>query len=40
LYGPDQALNFLESRPGLTVEMRLPFHRIASGTDEARIQVA
>jgi len=40
LYGPDHALDFLESRPGLTVEMRLPFHRMSSGTDLPGIQVA
>jgi signal transduction histidine kinase len=40
LYGTDHALDFLESRPGLTVEMRLPFHRLSSGTDVSRIQVA
>jgi two-component system LytT family sensor kinase len=40
LYGSDQALNFLESAPGLTVEMQLPFHRIAAEGNNARIQVA
>jgi two-component system, LytTR family, sensor kinase len=40
LYGSDQALNFLESAPGLTVEMQLPFHRIAAESDATRIQVA
>src|SRR3954447_17772716 len=40
LYGPDHALDFLESRPGLTVEMRLPFHRMSSGTGLPGIQVA
>jgi two-component system LytT family sensor kinase len=39
LYGVNQALNFLESTPGLTVEMQLPFQRIAAGADETRIQV-
>jgi signal transduction histidine kinase len=40
LYGSDQSLDFLESAPGLTVEMRLPFRRLSSGTDEPRTQVA
>ena len=40
LYGTDHALNFLEAAPGLTVEMRLPFRRLSSGTDEARTRVA
>jgi two-component system LytT family sensor kinase len=40
LYGTDHALDFFESRPGLTVEMRLPFRRDASGTDETRTRVA
>jgi signal transduction histidine kinase len=40
LYGTEQALNFLESSPGLTVEMRLPFRRVSSGTDEPRTRVA
>ncbi len=40
LYGTDQALDFLESAPGLTVEMRLPFRRLSSGSDESRTQVA
>lgn len=39
LYGSDQSLNFLASDPGLTVEMRLPFHRILPG-DESRTRVA
>jgi LytS/YehU family sensor histidine kinase len=40
LYGHDYALNFLESNPGLTVEMRLPFRPVASGSDDARTRVA
>jgi len=40
LYGSDQSLDFLESAPGLTVELRLPFRRLSSGTDEPRTQVA
>jgi two-component system, LytTR family, sensor kinase len=40
LYGSDQSLDFLESAPGLTVEMRLPFRRLSSATDEPRTQVA
>ena len=40
LYGSDHALNFLESSPGLTVEMLLPFRRVSSGTDEPRTRVA
>jgi two-component system, LytTR family, sensor kinase len=40
LYGSDHALNFLESSPGLIVEMRLPFRRVTSGTDEPRTRVA
>jgi LytS/YehU family sensor histidine kinase len=40
LYGADHALNFLESSPGLTVEMRLPFRRVTSGSDESRTRVA
>jgi two-component system, LytTR family, sensor kinase len=40
LYGSDQSLDFLESAPGLTVEMRLPFRRLSSGSDEPRTQVA
>lgn len=40
LYGGDQSLDFLESAPGLTVEMRLPFRRLSSGTDEPRTRVA
>lgn len=40
LYGTDQSLDFLESAPGLTVEMRLPFRRLSSGTDEPRTRVA
>ena len=40
LYGPDHSLNFVESAPGLAVEMRLPFHRVASGSDKSRTRVA
>jgi two-component system, LytTR family, sensor kinase len=40
LYGSDHALNFLESSPGLTVEMRLPFRRVSSGSGDARTRVA
>ncbi len=40
LYGPDHSLNFVESTPGLAVEMRLPFHRVASGSDKSRTRVA
>jgi len=40
LYGTDHSLNFVESRPGLTVEMRVPFHRVSSGTDQSRTRVA
>jgi len=40
LYGPDHALNFLESSPGLTVEMHLPFRRVSSGSDQSRTRVA
>ena len=40
LYGADHALDFRESNPGLTVEMRLPFRRVSSGTDEPRSRVA
>jgi signal transduction histidine kinase len=40
LYGADHSLNFVETAPGLTVEMMLPFHRVTAGTDESRIRVA
>ena len=40
LYGTDHALSFLESAPGLTVEMRLPFRRVSPGSDQARTRVA
>jgi two-component system, LytTR family, sensor kinase len=40
LYGTDHSLNFVESRPGLTVEMRVPFRRVSSGSDESRTRVA
>jgi two-component system LytT family sensor kinase len=41
LYGTDYSLNFTDSTPGLTVEMRVPFHRVSSsGTDESRTRVA
>jgi two-component system LytT family sensor kinase len=40
LYGTDQALDFIESGPGLTVEMRFPFRRVSAGTDETRTRVA
>jgi two-component system, LytTR family, sensor kinase len=40
LYGPEHALTFLESSPGLTVEMRLPFRPLSSGSDGPRSRVA
>jgi signal transduction histidine kinase len=40
LYGSAQALDFIESGEGLTVEMRLPFHRVSAGSDEAASRVA
>ena len=40
LYGDTHALEFSEAGPGLTVEMRFPFHRAPSGTDEAASRVA
>jgi len=40
LYGTDHALDFVESHPGLVVEMRLPFRSVAAGTDETRTRVA
>ncbi len=40
LYGDTHALEFSEGGPGLTVEMRFPFHRAPSGTDEAASRVA
>ena len=40
LYGPDHSLNFVEATPGLTVEMRLPFTRVDSGSDESKTRVA
>ena len=40
LYGDAQSLDFSEGADGLTVRMRLPFHRVPSGTDEAASRVA
>jgi len=40
LYGSEHSLNFVESTPGLSVEMRLPFRRVSFNADESRIQVA
>ena len=40
LYGAAHALDFVESGQGLTVEMRLPFHRVSSGSDETATRVA
>ena len=40
LYGAEQSLKFVESTPGLAVEMRLPFRRVSSAADESRIRVA
>lgn len=40
LYGTDHALDFVESNPGLIVEMRLPFRRVAAGADDTRTRVA
>ena len=40
LYGAAHALDFIESGQGLTVEMRLPFHRVSSGSDETATRVA
>ena len=40
LYGSAQGLDFIESGEGLTVEMRLPFHRVSAGTDETTTRVA
>jgi LytS/YehU family sensor histidine kinase len=38
LYGEDQSLRFLEDGAGLTVQMRLPFSRVATGsTEPARV---
>jgi two-component system LytT family sensor kinase len=39
LYGSEQSLNFVDSTPGLAVEMRLPFRRVSSA-DESKIRVA
>jgi two-component system, LytTR family, sensor kinase len=40
LYGSEHSLNFVESTPGLAVEMRLPFRRISVAAAESRIRVA
>jgi two-component system, LytTR family, sensor kinase len=40
LYGAAHALDFIEAGEGLTVEMRLPFHRVSSGSDETATRVA
>jgi len=40
LYGSDHSLTFVESTPGLTVEMRVPFHRVPAGADQSRTRVA
>jgi two-component system LytT family sensor kinase len=40
LYGAAHALDFIESGQGLTVEMRLPFHRVSSGSDDTATRVA
>ena len=40
LYGADHALNFLESSPGLTVEMQPAVSAITSGSDASRTRVA
>ena len=40
LYGSAQGLDFIESGEGLTVEMRLPFHRVSAGSDETTTRVA
>jgi LytS/YehU family sensor histidine kinase len=39
-YGAAHALDFIEAGEGLTVEMRLPFHRVSSGSDETATRVA
>jgi two-component system LytT family sensor kinase len=40
LYGGAQGLELIDCGDGLTVEMRLPFHRIPPGQDETVIRVA
>ena len=40
LYGSAHALEFSEAGQGLAVEMRFPFRRVPSGTDEAASRVA
>ncbi len=40
LYGQAQSLEFSEGAEGLAVRMRLPFHRVPSGSDEAASRVA
>jgi signal transduction histidine kinase len=40
LYGSAHALEFSEAGRGLAVEMRFPFHRVPSGSDEAASRVA
>ena len=40
LYGAAHALDFVESGQGLTVEMRLPFRHVSSGSDETATRVA
>ncbi len=40
LYGGEHSLTFVEATPGLTVEMGLPFRRIAAAADQSSIRVA
>jgi sensor histidine kinase YesM len=40
LYDTAHTLEFSDGRGGLTVRMRIPFHRVPSGTDEAATRVA
>jgi two-component system LytT family sensor kinase len=40
LYGAAHALDFIETGNGVTVEMRLPLHRVSSGNDETATRVA
>jgi LytS/YehU family sensor histidine kinase len=40
LYGSAQTLEFSDAGQGLTVELRFPFHRVPSGSDEAAARVA
>ena len=40
LYGAAHALDLIDCGDGLTVEMRLPFHRVPDGTDQTATRVA